>query len=105
MAWGRLRAATVGHLNDDVDARMMAEREVEAAPGLQKELAAFLDKANSSRLRNEVGTLLVTCMEQILLFGQLNAASSMWTVAIQPHCEVDHDSAEDDRDRRVLFFA
>eukprot|EP00873_Tetraselmis_striata_P009696 jgi/Tetstr1/429960/TSEL_019822.t1 len=40
-AWGRLQAATVGHLGD-ADARQM-EREVEAASGSQKELTAFLD--------------------------------------------------------------
>eukprot|EP00873_Tetraselmis_striata_P019595 jgi/Tetstr1/439859/TSEL_028270.t1 len=51
-ARGRLRAATVGHLGD-ADARVM-EREVEAASGSQKELTAFLDQANNSRLRNEV---------------------------------------------------
>eukprot|EP00873_Tetraselmis_striata_P028391 jgi/Tetstr1/448655/TSEL_035898.t1 len=51
-AWGRLQAATAGHLGD-ADARQM-EREVEAAPGSQKELTAFLDHANNSRLRNEI---------------------------------------------------
>eukprot|EP00873_Tetraselmis_striata_P024383 jgi/Tetstr1/444647/TSEL_032495.t1 len=38
-AWGRLQAATAGHLSD-ADARVM-EREAEAASGSQKELAAF----------------------------------------------------------------
>eukprot|EP00873_Tetraselmis_striata_P019799 jgi/Tetstr1/440063/TSEL_028422.t1 len=47
-AWGRLQAATAGHLGD-ADARQM-EREVEAASGSQKELTAFLDQANNSRL-------------------------------------------------------
>eukprot|EP00873_Tetraselmis_striata_P006919 jgi/Tetstr1/427183/TSEL_017371.t1 len=51
-AWGRLQAATAGHLGD-ADARQM-EREVEAASGSQKELTAFLDQANNSRLRNEI---------------------------------------------------
>eukprot|EP00873_Tetraselmis_striata_P004758 jgi/Tetstr1/425022/TSEL_015490.t1 len=51
-AWGRLQAATTGHLGD-ADARVM-EREVEAALGSQKELTAFLDHANNSRLRNEI---------------------------------------------------
>eukprot|EP00873_Tetraselmis_striata_P026824 jgi/Tetstr1/447088/TSEL_034526.t1 len=78
-AWGRLLAATAGHLGD-ADARQM-EREVEAASGSQKELAAFLDQANNSRLRNEVCTLPATCRERIL-FNQLDAASGMWTVAI-----------------------
>eukprot|EP00873_Tetraselmis_striata_P045324 jgi/Tetstr1/465588/TSEL_010235.t1 len=50
--WGRLQAATAGHLGD-ANARQM-EREVEAASGSQKELTAFLDQANNSRLRNEV---------------------------------------------------
>eukprot|EP00873_Tetraselmis_striata_P002885 jgi/Tetstr1/423149/TSEL_013917.t1 len=63
-AWGRLQAATAGHLGD-ADARVM-EREVEAASGSQKELAAFLDHANNSRIRNEVCALLVTCRERIL---------------------------------------
>eukprot|EP00873_Tetraselmis_striata_P008531 jgi/Tetstr1/428795/TSEL_018782.t1 len=78
-AWGRLQAATAGHLGD-ADARHM-EREVEAASGSQKELTAFLDHANNSRLRNEVCALLATCRERIL-FNQLDAASGMWTVAI-----------------------
>eukprot|EP00873_Tetraselmis_striata_P006748 jgi/Tetstr1/427012/TSEL_017217.t1 len=51
-AWGRLQAATAGRLGD-ADARVM-EREVEAASGSQKELTAFLDQANNSRLRNEI---------------------------------------------------
>eukprot|EP00873_Tetraselmis_striata_P033134 jgi/Tetstr1/453398/TSEL_040380.t1 len=78
-AWGRLQAATAGHLGD-ADARQM-EREVEAASGSQKELTAFLDQANNSRLRNEVCALPATCREWIL-FNQLDAASGMWTVAI-----------------------
>eukprot|EP00873_Tetraselmis_striata_P037015 jgi/Tetstr1/457279/TSEL_043884.t1 len=78
-AWGRLQAATAGHLGD-ADARQM-EREVEAASGSQKELTAFLDQANNSRLRNEVCALPATCRERIL-FNQLDAASGMWTVAI-----------------------
>eukprot|EP00873_Tetraselmis_striata_P027324 jgi/Tetstr1/447588/TSEL_003740.t1 len=57
------------------------EREVEAASGSQKELTAFLDQANNSRLRNVVCALPATCRERIL-FNQLDAASSMWTVAI-----------------------
>eukprot|EP00873_Tetraselmis_striata_P008172 jgi/Tetstr1/428436/TSEL_018450.t1 len=78
-AWGRLQAATACHLGD-ADARQM-EREVEAASGSQKELTAFLDQANNSRLRNEVCALPATCRERIL-FNQLDAASGMWTVAI-----------------------
>eukprot|EP00873_Tetraselmis_striata_P019377 jgi/Tetstr1/439641/TSEL_028062.t1 len=78
-AWGRLQVATAGHLGD-ADARQM-EREVEAASGSQKELTAFLDQANNSRLRNEVCALPATCRERIL-FNQLDAASGMWTVAI-----------------------
>eukprot|EP00873_Tetraselmis_striata_P004220 jgi/Tetstr1/424484/TSEL_015012.t1 len=78
-AWGRLQTATAGHLGD-ADARQM-EREVEAASGSQKELTAFLDQANNSRLRNEVCALPATCRERIL-FNQLDAASGMWTVAI-----------------------
>eukprot|EP00873_Tetraselmis_striata_P019626 jgi/Tetstr1/439890/TSEL_028298.t1 len=78
-AWGRLQAATAGHLGD-ADARQM-EREVEAASGSQKELTAFLDQANNSRLRNEVCALPATRRERILL-NQLDAASGMWTVAI-----------------------
>eukprot|EP00873_Tetraselmis_striata_P018841 jgi/Tetstr1/439105/TSEL_002970.t1 len=78
-AWGRLQAATAGHLGD-ADARVM-EREVEAASGSQKELTAFLDQANNSRLRNEVCALFVTCRERNL-FNQLDAASGMWTMAI-----------------------
>eukprot|EP00873_Tetraselmis_striata_P034120 jgi/Tetstr1/454384/TSEL_041291.t1 len=78
-AWGRLQAATAGHLGD-ADARQM-EREVEAASGSQKELTAFLDQANNSRLRNEVCALPATCRQRIL-FNQLDAASGMWTVAI-----------------------
>eukprot|EP00873_Tetraselmis_striata_P005474 jgi/Tetstr1/425738/TSEL_016158.t1 len=50
-AWGRLQAATAGHLSDAVACVM--ERGVEAASGSQKELTAFLDQANNSRLRNE----------------------------------------------------
>eukprot|EP00873_Tetraselmis_striata_P021745 jgi/Tetstr1/442009/TSEL_030190.t1 len=57
------------------------EREAEAASGSQKELTAFLDQANNSRLRNEVYALPATCRERILL-NQLDAASGMWTVAI-----------------------
>eukprot|EP00873_Tetraselmis_striata_P021075 jgi/Tetstr1/441339/TSEL_029590.t1 len=78
-AWGRLQAATPGHLGD-ADARVM-EREVEVASGSQKELTVFLDQANNSRLRNEVCALPVTCRERIL-FKQLDAASGMWTLAI-----------------------
>eukprot|EP00873_Tetraselmis_striata_P008327 jgi/Tetstr1/428591/TSEL_018584.t1 len=78
-AWGRLQAATAGHLGD-ADARVM-EREVEAASGSQKEPTAILDQANNSRLRNEVCALPVTCRERIL-FNQLDAASCMWTMAI-----------------------
>eukprot|EP00873_Tetraselmis_striata_P000584 jgi/Tetstr1/420848/TSEL_011921.t1 len=78
-AWGRLQAATAGHLGD-ADARQM-EREVEAASGSQKELTAFLDQANNSRLRNEVCALPATCRERVL-FNQLDAASGMGTVAI-----------------------
>eukprot|EP00873_Tetraselmis_striata_P025523 jgi/Tetstr1/445787/TSEL_033434.t1 len=52
-----------------------------AASGSQKELTAFLDQANNSRLRNEVCALPATCRERIL-FNQLDAASCMWTVAI-----------------------
>eukprot|EP00873_Tetraselmis_striata_P020202 jgi/Tetstr1/440466/TSEL_028792.t1 len=78
-AWGRLQAATAGHLGD-ADARQM-EREVEAASGSQKELTAFLDQANNSRFRNEVCASPATCRERIL-FNQLDAASGMWTVAI-----------------------
>eukprot|EP00873_Tetraselmis_striata_P039985 jgi/Tetstr1/460249/TSEL_000484.t1 len=55
-AWGRLQAATAGHLSD-ADPRVM-EREVEAASGSQKELT------------------------ERILFNQLDAASGMWTVAI-----------------------
>eukprot|EP00873_Tetraselmis_striata_P039264 jgi/Tetstr1/459528/TSEL_004894.t1 len=54
-AWGRLQAAIAGHLSD-ADARVM-DREVEVASGSQKELTAFLDHANNSRLRNEVQCL------------------------------------------------
>eukprot|EP00873_Tetraselmis_striata_P021273 jgi/Tetstr1/441537/TSEL_029767.t1 len=57
------------------------EREAEAASGSQKELTAFLDQANNSRLRNEVYALPATRRERIL-FNQLDAASGMWTVAI-----------------------
>eukprot|EP00873_Tetraselmis_striata_P020362 jgi/Tetstr1/440626/TSEL_028936.t1 len=78
-AWGRLQAATAGHLGD-ADARVM-EREVAATSGSQKELTALLDQANNSRLRNEVCALPATCRERIL-FNQLDAASGMWTVAI-----------------------
>eukprot|EP00873_Tetraselmis_striata_P046416 jgi/Tetstr1/466680/TSEL_011168.t1 len=59
-AWGRLQAATAGHLGD-AEARQM-EREVEAASGSQKELTAFLDQANNSRLRNEMCALPGTSM-------------------------------------------
>eukprot|EP00873_Tetraselmis_striata_P038283 jgi/Tetstr1/458547/TSEL_044950.t1 len=38
------------------------EREVDAASGSQKELAAFLDQTNNSRLRNEVCALPITCI-------------------------------------------
>eukprot|EP00873_Tetraselmis_striata_P040843 jgi/Tetstr1/461107/TSEL_006246.t1 len=78
-AWGRLQAATAGHLSD-ADARVM-EREAEAASGSQEELTAFLDMANNSRLRNKVCALLATCRERIF-FDQLDAASGMWIVAI-----------------------
>eukprot|EP00873_Tetraselmis_striata_P013879 jgi/Tetstr1/434143/TSEL_002467.t1 len=78
-AWGRLQAATSGHLSD-ADVCVM-EREVKVASGSQKELTAFLDQANNSRLRNEVCALPVTCRERIL-FNHLDAASGMWTVAI-----------------------
>eukprot|EP00873_Tetraselmis_striata_P045870 jgi/Tetstr1/466134/TSEL_010697.t2 len=79
-AWGRLQAATAGHLSD-ADVRVM-EREADAASGSQKELlTAFLDQANNSRLRNEVCALPITCREHIL-FNHLDAASGMWTVAI-----------------------
>eukprot|EP00873_Tetraselmis_striata_P008331 jgi/Tetstr1/428595/TSEL_018587.t1 len=78
-AWGRFQAATAGHLGD-ADARQM-EREVEAASGSQKDLTAFLDQANNSRLRNEVCALPATCRERIL-FNQVDAASGMWTMAI-----------------------
>eukprot|EP00873_Tetraselmis_striata_P022212 jgi/Tetstr1/442476/TSEL_030576.t1 len=77
--WGRLQAATAGHLND-ADALVM-EREAEVASGSQKELTPFLGHANNSRLRNQVCALLVTCRERIL-FNQLDAASGMWMVAI-----------------------
>eukprot|EP00873_Tetraselmis_striata_P035486 jgi/Tetstr1/455750/TSEL_042549.t1 len=57
-AWGRLQAATVGHLND-ADAHVM-EREAEAARvGLAEERILFGGSV-----------------------GQLDAASGMWTVAI-----------------------
>eukprot|EP00873_Tetraselmis_striata_P004699 jgi/Tetstr1/424963/TSEL_001498.t2 len=78
-AWGRLQAAIAGHLSD-ADARVM-DREVEVASGSQKELTAFPDHANNSRLRNEVCALPVPCRERIM-FNQLDAASGMWTVAI-----------------------
>eukprot|EP00873_Tetraselmis_striata_P017269 jgi/Tetstr1/437533/TSEL_026205.t1 len=81
--WGRLLAATGGHLGD-AGARVM-EREAEAASGSQKELMArptFLDHANNSRLQNEVCALPVTCSRERILFNQLDAASGMWTVAI-----------------------
>eukprot|EP00873_Tetraselmis_striata_P019711 jgi/Tetstr1/439975/TSEL_003041.t1 len=55
-AWGRLQAATAGHLSD-VDARVI-EREAEAASGSQKELTAFIYHANNSRLHNEVYTVV-----------------------------------------------
>eukprot|EP00873_Tetraselmis_striata_P029335 jgi/Tetstr1/449599/TSEL_036686.t1 len=57
-AWGRLQAATAGHLGDAYARHM--EREVEAASGSQKEWTAFLDQANNSRLRNEVCALPAT---------------------------------------------
>eukprot|EP00873_Tetraselmis_striata_P016160 jgi/Tetstr1/436424/TSEL_025254.t1 len=57
------------------------EREAEAASGSQKDLTAFLDQVNNSRLRNEVCALPVTCRERIL-FNQLDAALGMRTVAI-----------------------
>eukprot|EP00873_Tetraselmis_striata_P027736 jgi/Tetstr1/448000/TSEL_035302.t1 len=79
-AWGCLQAATACHLGD-ADARQM-EQEVEAASGSQKELTAFLDQANNSRLRNEVCALPATCCRERILFNQLDAASGMWTVAI-----------------------
>eukprot|EP00873_Tetraselmis_striata_P042044 jgi/Tetstr1/462308/TSEL_007326.t1 len=60
------------HDPDPMAAEM--EREVEAASGSQKELTAFLDHANNSRLRNEVCALPATCRERIL-FNQLDAAS------------------------------
>eukprot|EP00873_Tetraselmis_striata_P010130 jgi/Tetstr1/430394/TSEL_020204.t1 len=98
-AWGRLQAATVGHLSDAY-ARVL-EREAEAASGSQKELTAFLDQANNSRLRNEVCALPVTCRERIL-FNQLDAGSGMWTVAIPtartvmtPHDLREHDAIAD----------
>eukprot|EP00873_Tetraselmis_striata_P042901 jgi/Tetstr1/463165/TSEL_008099.t1 len=47
-AWGRLQAATAGHLSDAY-ARVM-EREAAAASGSQKELPAFLDQANEHSL-------------------------------------------------------
>eukprot|EP00873_Tetraselmis_striata_P013642 jgi/Tetstr1/433906/TSEL_023086.t1 len=71
-ALGRLQAATTSHLSD---ARVM-ERGAEAALGSQKELTAFLDQANNSRLRNEVCALPVTCRERIL-FNYFDAASGM----------------------------
>eukprot|EP00873_Tetraselmis_striata_P039529 jgi/Tetstr1/459793/TSEL_005144.t1 len=77
--WGRLQAATAGHLSD-ADARVM-ERVAEAASGSQKELTVFLDRANKSRLRNEMCAFPATCRERIL-FNRLDAASGMWTVAI-----------------------
>eukprot|EP00873_Tetraselmis_striata_P044736 jgi/Tetstr1/465000/TSEL_009731.t1 len=58
-AWGRLQAVTPGHLSD-ADARVM-EREEEVASGSEKELAAFRDHANNSRLPNE--SLKSTLME------------------------------------------
>eukprot|EP00873_Tetraselmis_striata_P013179 jgi/Tetstr1/433443/TSEL_022717.t1 len=69
-AWCRLQAANVGHLGD-ANARVM-EREVEAASGSQRELTAFLEQANNSRLRNAVCSLHVTCRTRIL-FNQFDA--------------------------------
>eukprot|EP00873_Tetraselmis_striata_P001873 jgi/Tetstr1/422137/TSEL_012992.t1 len=83
-AWVRL----VGPLSD-ADARV-TEREAEAASGLRKELAAFLDQANNSRLRGEEGTLPITCWERIL-FGKLDAASGMWTVTIPTAVMTPHE--------------
>eukprot|EP00873_Tetraselmis_striata_P006914 jgi/Tetstr1/427178/TSEL_017366.t1 len=82
-AWGRLQAATASHLSD-ADASVM-DREVEAASGSQKELTAFLDQANNSRLRNEVCALPVTGMvgtDLVLSTSSMRAASGMWTVAV-----------------------
>eukprot|EP00873_Tetraselmis_striata_P009544 jgi/Tetstr1/429808/TSEL_019675.t1 len=45
---GRLWAATTGHLRDA--AARVTERDAEAASGSQKDLAAFVDHANNSRL-------------------------------------------------------
>eukprot|EP00873_Tetraselmis_striata_P035543 jgi/Tetstr1/455807/TSEL_042599.t1 len=73
-AWGRLQAATAGHLRD-ADARQM-EREVEAASGSQKELTAFLDQANNSRLRNEVCALPATSGVRALQRQHAPAAAS-----------------------------
>eukprot|EP00873_Tetraselmis_striata_P034812 jgi/Tetstr1/455076/TSEL_041929.t1 len=77
-ARGRLHAATVGHLSD-ADAHVM-EREAEAESGSQKELTAFLDQADNGRIQNEVDTIHATRSARIL-FGQLDVASGMWTVA------------------------
>eukprot|EP00873_Tetraselmis_striata_P037938 jgi/Tetstr1/458202/TSEL_044691.t1 len=49
-AWGRLKAATAGHISD-ADTCVM-EREAEPASG-SHELISYLDQANSSRLQNE----------------------------------------------------
>eukprot|EP00873_Tetraselmis_striata_P003020 jgi/Tetstr1/423284/TSEL_013983.t1 len=50
-AWRRFQVATAGHLSD-ADTRVM-QQEAEAASGSQKELMAFLDHVNYSRLENE----------------------------------------------------
>eukprot|EP00873_Tetraselmis_striata_P038821 jgi/Tetstr1/459085/TSEL_004535.t1 len=59
----------------------MMEREAEAAASSQKELTAFLDHANHSRLQNEEAISLSHIGKRIL-FGQVDAGSGMWTVAI-----------------------
>eukprot|EP00873_Tetraselmis_striata_P029016 jgi/Tetstr1/449280/TSEL_036483.t1 len=48
-----LQAAIACHLSD-ADARVMERDEAEAASCSQKELTAFPDKANNSRLQNEL---------------------------------------------------
>eukprot|EP00873_Tetraselmis_striata_P014164 jgi/Tetstr1/434428/TSEL_023528.t1 len=53
---------TLVSLTHSSDARQM-EREVEAVSGSQKEMTAFLDQANNSRLRNEVCALPATCID------------------------------------------
>eukprot|EP00873_Tetraselmis_striata_P008406 jgi/Tetstr1/428670/TSEL_018658.t1 len=53
---------TLVSLTHSSDARQM-EREVEAVSGSQKEMTAFLDHANNSRLRNEVCALPATCID------------------------------------------